>query len=169
MSVLIFRRNIKRYLPFIIFLNTLRPRQDGRYFCRRHLQMHFLLQWKLTGNKPLSELSGGIVYRHIYASSYRWVNAKRISILHTINNIATDDLAKHRAMAMTLIWLSRNTLVSAPEIILLWYIFLSVILKHSDLTKTIVILQTIFSYSFSWKKILVFWFEFHLSMFLWFN
>ena len=24
------------------FFNTLRLRQDGRYFCRRHLQMHFL-------------------------------------------------------------------------------------------------------------------------------
>ena len=27
------------------YLDTLRPRQSGRHFCRRHIQMHFL-EWK---------------------------------------------------------------------------------------------------------------------------
>ena len=37
------------YLLYTVF-NTLRPRQDGYLFCRRHFKMHFL-EWKLLNSK----------------------------------------------------------------------------------------------------------------------
>ena len=99
-------------------VNTLRPRQDGRYFADDVLKCIFLnenvwislkiplkfvpkgpinnipalvqiMAWRRPGDKPLSEPMLVFVLRHICVTRPQWVNALEVQSLQTSINIAT--------------------------------------------------------------------------------
>ena len=152
------------------WVNTLRPRQNGRRFpddifkyillnesvwISLKISLKFIpkvrinnipalvqiMAWRRPGDKPLSEPMMDNSLTHICVTRPQWVN----------RNVK---LIRRESQSSVHNFLFRTSLLT-------W-----INLTHLPLNKMATISQTTFSSAFSWMKRFVFWFEFHWSFFL---